>query len=420
MNGTKEKRKKIKLVKPDNIISRKKSKDIQDNVVNLADKRKTTVKRFTLGSTILILFMLLYIPSFLNWMSGNNVARDIIRNGIIEKSINTDAIIIRNEELLKPAGSGGRMISEIGEGEKTPAFTRIATILNTESAGLLQDMEEINAKILKARIEKAEKADFFSEDLLKLDKEIGQKVQSVINACNARDFKDLSAYRSEIGKIVEKKAEIVGENSTDSYINGLKQQKESIQRKLDTNTVEIVSNISGIVSYTIDGYESILTPEGISDLSPEKVEGILEGYSVKQDSDMIAAAGQAPAKIIKGTDIYLAAAIDSESAESFKEGDNIKMRINDVNIETSAVITNVGIPEGKNTVVTVKTSRGLDILSNVRAVNVDFITKREEGLKVPVRCLRNFSQDGLQADIMLIKFNVSSVRTADIICMDGE
>lgn len=401
------------------------SKTYYKKIVENADekwvaKSKSTIKRLTLGSLMLFLFMLLYIPSLLNWLTGSGITRDIIRNGVIEEFINVNGILARDEELLKAPAFGGRYVAEIGEGERTPAYSCIATVLNDTSDALLQELEQINARIAKARMEKAEKTVFFSEDLEKLDDEIGLQVQNVITACNARSFDDIGRYRSEIAKIVEKKAEIVGESSTDSYISSLKQQKESVQKELNKNTVQVVSNISGVVSYAIDGYETVLTPKSLSELTPEQLDHIREEYSQQQKNDGRVIAGLPLAKIIKGTDIYITAAINTLSASSFKVGDKIKLRINDIGLETSGFIENINKPDSGRTVVVVRTSRGADILSAAREVNVDFISKNEEGLKVPLSCLRDISADSTKAGIMLIKYNVAAYRIVDIICRDEE
>jgi len=385
-----------------------------------AAKGRSTIKRLTLGSLMLFLFMLLYIPSLLNWLSGNNITSDIIRIGTIEESVNANGILIRDEVLLEEPVLEGRYEAVIGEGEKTSAYACIATVFNDTSDTLLQKLEEINTKIAKARIEKAEKTVFFSEDLAKLDDEIGLQVQNVIFACNARSFTDLGRYRYEITKIVERKAEIVGESSTDSYIDSLKQQKETVQDVLNKNTLQVISNISGIVSYVIDGYETVLTPKSISELMPKQLESIRQEYSQKQKSDGKAHAGEPLAKIIKGTDIYITAAIDTASANSFKAGDKIKLRINDIEMETSAYIENINNPDDGKTVIAARINRGTDVLSAVRKVNVDLISKTKEGFKVPLRCLRDISADGVTARIMLIKYNVAASRLVEIICSDDE
>ena len=81
--------------------------------------RRKTYRGITVG-TFLVLFTVLYVPSLLNWVSGAHIAQDVIRNGIIEEYIRTEAVLIRDEVLLKPSSIDGLYIPEIHE-EKTAA-----------------------------------------------------------------------------------------------------------------------------------------------------------------------------------------------------------------------------------------------------------------------------------------------------------
>lgn len=383
-------------------------------------KSGSALKRLTLGGLMLFLFVLLYVPSLVNWLNGGSIARDILRIGLIEDSKNTNAVIIREEEILKSPELGGRFTAQIGEGEKTPAYSCVATVYNEASDSLIKELEIIDDKITKAHTEKAEKAEFFSEDLKKLDDEIGYHVVNMISACNSRNFFDISKYRSEIDKITVKKAEIVGESLTDDYIKSLKQQKESVQEKLNKNTEKVMSHSSGIVSYTIDGYEDVLNPKNIGDLTPGKLEHIIDEYPAARSSNKKAEAGKPLAKIIKGVDVYIAAILPLEYTKRFKEGDNIKLRVNGAVLETWGYIEMIGDPWNERAMIIVRTTRGANILSDTRIINVDFIIKTEEGLKVPLRCLRGISADGRSARIMLVKYNVAASRIVDIICKDEE
>lgn len=385
-------------------------------------KKGSAVKRITYGSLLLFLFMLLYIPSLLNWLSGSHITRDVIRNGNIEKYIQTTAVIIRDEELLEPSAITGRVIDEIAEGERTAAYSRIAMVMNDTSEQFIADMEEVNAKIVKARMEQAEKADFFSEDLIRLDDEIALEVQDMILACNARDFEEMARRRIGIGKIVEKKAEIVGESSTDGYISSLLNQKNAIQDKINANTVEVRTNISGIVSYVIDGLESVLTTEKIKALKPLDLDRIIDWDANRKT---IGTAGKVQArspaaKVIKGTDIYIAATVPALNAQDYEEGDKIMLRINNVGIETTGTITNVASFAGERSVVVIQMSRGVDMLSKSRVIHVDFINNTQEGLKVPLKSLWDISADGTTGKIMLIKYNVATSRAVNILCNDDE
>jgi putative membrane fusion protein len=383
-------------------------------------KSGSSLKRLTFGSLLILLFMLLYIPSLLNWLSGSTVSSDILRNGILEQAVSVKGVILRNEELVKASPFDGRIITKIAEGEKTPAFSSIATVLNKNSEALLAEMETINAKIVKARMEKAEKTDFFSEDLEKLDGEIGLKVQGLITACNSSSFEDMGQYRREIEQIVEKKAEIIGEGSTDTYVNSLKKQKDSLQKKLGMNTVDVLSDQSGIVSYVIDGLEQALNPDNLETLTPSQLDNLRAEYEKRRESDGMAHAGKPAAKIIKGTEIYIAAVVKTESTQGLKADERIQLRISDKNLETAGTVRFIGKPENGRCIIVIAISRGTDILSAEREVDADIVRQTEEGLKVPVKCLRNFSKDGTKAEIMLIKANVTAKRTVDIVSRDEE
>ncbi|HEX2945456.1 MAG TPA: HlyD family efflux transporter periplasmic adaptor subunit [Clostridia bacterium] len=416
-----EGRKRAANVAADEISARYSQKSENDTDEKAAEQSKSrNAKRATLGGLLLILFVLLYIPSLMNWLSGRHVANDVIRNGIIEEYIQSNAVIIRDEKLLPPSSIEGRYIAEIGEGERTPAFSRIALVMNATSDKLLKDIDDINSKIVKAKMEKAEKTDFFSDDLAKLDIEIGAEVQDLIAACNSRSFTDMAKYRNEIGKIVEKKAGIVGANSTDTYITSLQKQKDDIQARINRNTVEIKSETSGVVSYTIDGFEKQLTPAVLKKLTPKELDGISEKYAGVIGGYGTIKAGMPAAKIIKGTDLYLAAAVPAKQAAAFKEGGSIHLRLGGADMETTGTVNNINTGGDGRKVIVVRINRGVDTLSSQRIVSVDFISKIEEGLKVPLKCLRDFSADGSKARIMLIKYNVAASRTVDVLCRDDE
>lgn len=381
--------------------------------------RKKAFKSITVG-TFLILFTVLYVPSLLNWVSGNHIAQDIIRNGVIEEYVQAQAVLIRNEVLLKPSSIDGICIPEVTEGEKAAAYSTIAKVMGDESNELLREIEDINAKIIKARMEQAEKTEFFSADLARLDDEIGKKVTELIAACNSRSFEEMGRKRSEIRSIVEKKAEIAAGDTKDEYINTLQKQKRTIQGMIQQNTVEVRTNTSGIVSYCIDGYEDILTPDRVRDLTADELDGIRERCAslaadtrnVKKDVPF--------AKVIKGIDMYMAADIPAVKAKKLEEGDSVRVRISSMGFETSATIMSIGNADNDKVVVIVRMNRGLDVLSSKRVVDVDFITKTEEGLKVPLKCLRDITADGSRGRIMLVKSNIAVSRIVDIVCSDDE
>ena len=110
------------------------------------DKVKGRIK---LGGVVLLLFLILYIPSFIFWIYGRNISVDIMRMGEIEESITTDALIVRNETVVySPAD--GVIIKNIEEGEKIKSGSTIATVLNKGSEKLLDDLKALDLRIIEA------------------------------------------------------------------------------------------------------------------------------------------------------------------------------------------------------------------------------------------------------------------------------
>jgi len=138
-------------------------------------KKESTVSdakiRLKIGILLVSVFLLIYIPSFINWVYGQNIQTGMITIGEIEDSINTEAIIVRDEEfLISPYD--GFAIMEFAEGEKFPANYKLATIYDEASSKLIEDLVAMDSKILDYSSKRMADSNFFSEDLVKIDKQI--------------------------------------------------------------------------------------------------------------------------------------------------------------------------------------------------------------------------------------------------------
>jgi len=132
----------------------------------------------------------------------------------------------------------------------------IATVLNKSSEKLLEDLKTLDLRIIEAKREKTKNDNFFSEDIKKLDQEIQEKLVLVIKKSNKNSISEVKQIKNEIDELIKKKATILGDLSyTDANIKALENEKRILQDSINANKRNIVSNLSGIVSYVIDGYE---------------------------------------------------------------------------------------------------------------------------------------------------------------------
>jgi hypothetical protein len=385
-------------------------------------KKKKTKGKIRFGTILTVIFMLIYVPSLVNWVYGKDISTGILRMGTLEDSVNIDAYIVRNEEVVKSQFEG-IYIPEAVEGEKVCADYRIATVLRKSSIALLDELKGIDHKIIGEQNKMNENGDLFSEDLAKLDDKIGEKVMLLIAQSNSNSLLTTSGVKNQIDELILKKAAVIGGlNTTDAYINQLKEEKARIQGQIDSNTKEIRTKTPGIISFNIDQYEEILTPDAISEFTPDLLKRVNPGNPVSVTEKNNEVGVDKPfAKIIKGNDYFVVTALDARDAERFNEDDIISMRIGDIGKKISECEVYYKSPDidGKN-IIAIKTDRHLNNTTDLRKVNVDLIKSSYEGLKIPLRSLRAPDFNTMKAEVVLVRANVATIVEVDIMGKNGE
>ncbi|NLL04482.1 MAG: hypothetical protein GX270_01535 [Clostridiaceae bacterium] len=367
--------------------------------------KSVATNRIKLGSILIVLFLLLYIPSLIFWVYGNNVSTDIVRMGDIQDSVNMQAIIVR-EEILLNSPIGGKCIKEINEGEKVKANDRIATVLNSSSEKLLVDLKAIDLKIIEAQKKRNENLELFSDDLKKLENEIEENLKEIIRFGNSNELLKASQIKKQVDGLIQKKATIAGSLSTpDAYIQSLIDEKNKLQRSINSNTKDIKSSKSGIVSYAIDGYEDFLTIDSISELSVKDIESIEERGIQKDIEEIGVEAGKPFAKVITDVEYFLLMSIDTKLAKEYKVDDPIKIKLNEFGKIITGDVFYRSNNMGGESILCVKVSNALSETAALRVLNIDLIKNQYSGLKVPLKSLANIDMKSNTAEICLVKAN---------------
>lgn len=384
------------------------------------EKEKDKKPRTKYRNILVIVFLLVYIPSFIHWVFGRTTPTGIIQMGNLEDSINTDGWFIRNEVVLK-APFDGICIPSFKEGEKVPAKFSIATVINGSSENLMSELKEKDLKILKAQEENDANLAIFSGDVEKLDKEIKQNLLRIIEDSNRNSMSASYALEDEIDMLIQKRNMIKsGAGNAEAYINSLQQEKQELQEKLKQNTREIISDYSGIVSYAVDGCESLLKPEGIREYTPEFLEG-LKPIPADVASGIKPVEAEKPfAKVLTDLDVYIMFILDKNHASLFKTGESVQIRLNEIGKIIDGTVEYISPETGGRSTLAVKTYQAVSETASIRKTNVDLIRKNYEGLKVPLSSLRNINMVNKKAEIVLVKANFAYVREVRIKAVDEE
>lgn len=382
------------------------------------NKRKTS--NLKIGSVLIIVFILIYIPSLYHWVYGININTDIIRNGTLEENINANGFLVRDEQTFN-SPYDGTYIPEVGEGEKIPVNFTIATVLKRSSEELLKQLKEIDLNIIKSQKKKNEKIEVFSDDINKIDSDITNKLKLIIDAGNVNNINNERELHDGIDLLIQKKASIIGNTSTsDTYINSLKKQKDNLQNRIKLNTSEIISKASGIVSFTIDGCENQFTPGSVKSITPKLLDSIKVGRGTNSISNKNIEAQKPFGKVIKSFEYSILSQLSKSEIKSFKQGDKVEVRMNEINKTLIGIVNYISPSFSGKYIISIRLDKYISEVAGLRITNIDLIVRHYEGLRVPISSLKEVDLKQKKAKIVIVDANYATIKEVSIIGNDSE
>ena len=213
-----------------------------------------------------------------------------------------------------------------------------------------------------------------SSDMKLLENQIDEKME---NINKITDSKTLTEYKKEIDQLVSRKAKIAGDSSPQgSYLNRLIEERRGYESELNSGAEYVTAPISGIVSYKVDGLESVLTPNNFSELNKEYLE------SLNLQTGKVVATSEEAGKVIDNFACYIATVATSDEAKEAEVGDKVNVRLSN-NTEPSAEITNIVKEDDGEVLLILKLTNQIEELINYRKISFDLIWWSDTGLKVP-------------------------------------
>ncbi len=378
------------------------------------------IKGIKIGTLILGIFLLIYLPSLLYITFGNNIEKDILKNGKIEVVQNVDGILIRNEKVINSPDDGNCVMDAV-EGEKVPAFYRIATIVKNVPVSTYEELKKKEMQITSAQKAQKENLGIFSSDIIKLDSEIIEKVKNLGQQSSRGSLVESFDTMSDIDSVVYRKSDIFGDNSKSAkYITRLTSEKAEIESRLNNNVKEVRAGSAGLISFAIDGYESLLTPDFIKNATPQDLENITVKDTNRDFNVVDVKKGEPIAKLVKDLDNYMVAVVNEKIAKDLTKDKHVTLRINDIGYSMDADINySSNVINGKR-IISFKYDTGLDETIGMRRINVDVVLSSYSGLKVPRSCLQNINLSNQTAKICLLKGNTATFRKVKIVGMNED
>ncbi len=183
--------------------------------------------------------------------------------------------------------------------------------------------------------------------------------------------------------------------------------------KQGASVTQLTSTQNGVVSYFVDGYEGLFTPENMTKLKYEDIAS--KGIKVQNLTRANVYAGEPIFKICRNNQWYMIAWIDLADVSKYETGNNVTVELPKGNV--SAKIENL-IEQDDKWLVVLATNRYYKEFENIRKASANIVTQEYSGIKI-----RNSSiatKDGSPGVYIKLKTGEFSFKKIKIITSDGD
>lgn len=353
------------------------------------EKKKTNkfISFLTKHKKIIIMLVLLCILAYIIYIVVNLIKNPTdtvyVEMGQIQEEETGFGYIVRDETVLKGENYKNGIEQIKTEGEKVAKGEPVFRYYSNDESKLVEKIKELDEKIDEAM---AKENSVVTSDTKVLEEQIDTKINELYGES---DLTKIQENKQTVLNNMTKKAKIAGEYSpAGSYLKKLIDERSNYENQLNFGTEDINASRSGVVSYRVDGYEDVLSPNDFSKYTTEFLNNL------KLKTGQIVPTSSESGKIIDNYYCYIVSVLDSEQAINAEVGDEVKIRLPSGN-EVDATIEYKTVEE-EQSVITFKIEKGVDELISYRKISFSVIWWSASGMKVPNQAITTEEKDGNQ------------------------
>lgn len=319
---------------------------------------------------------------------------EFVTNGSIEHTIGSRAIIVRNESVIA-SDHGGDFVTQAAEGSRVAAGQSIAMVVPSDMQTVVENLRSTQSQISDVQQELianglAEGADVIYND-------IDQALNPIINMLRIDSIEgnlsELSSYSSSISVLLnQRELELAGLDFDDERLRVLRSDERGYESQLQNRASIINATEPGIVSFKLDGLETVLNYEVLLNADPGTIGDYINNATGVITSDLVVEAGDNVARIASNQDQYIACFLNESDAPSaaFEVGSQHTIIVGSEGLSIGkCIVERIQPTSNGNYLVVFSTTRYVEDLLDVRSVDIEVVITETRGLRVPVSSLVN-------------------------------
>jgi len=299
-----------------------------------------------------------------------------------EEHTSLNGYMVRQETVL--GSVDGILTLSRSEGEKVGVGQTIAVSYSNQDARETEtQLQQLEMRL--AQLQYAQEVSASADVALRLDSTILDSIWQVQETVASGNLGNLSGEALNLKTLIMKRDYSPDGEDLKSQIKDLNSQISTLKKSLKSSSRNITASASGTYSAVVDGYETVLTPAFLAELTPSAL------LTVQADESVSSNVG----KLISGTTWYYAAVIDSKNATRFTPGSSVKLRFaKNAQRDYTMTVTHLSEEENGRQVLVLSCSKYLAELTLLRQPTAEVIHKSHTGLRVPTKALR-MNEDGV-------------------------
>lgn len=321
--------------------------------------------------TIILIFIIFYISK--KEFSKKTIYTVI--NGNIESSEETNIYLLKKETIVD-YDKNQSVTAIIDQGKRASRYEAVATYKNDSYDDYQRQIEDIDKQI-QTLVKDLPLT--YSADISNIDDKILKYSNEVQGTTS---YLKIQEYKTKLDELAYKKITILANSSPDSSaIRDLVAKRENLVNLSKTSDQNIISPVSGIVTYKIDGLEGVISYDEILNYSASELEKFISMYDSNTNNEF-------GIKIIDNFGAYFLVKTPSGKYDEYiKEGKNYKIRVSDFEnlVLTATLIKNIN-DSGYNYSL-FEIHNEIDSLVDYRKLSCEIVWNTIEGMAVPLNAI---------------------------------
>lgn len=292
-----------------------------------------------------------------------------------ENAVTVSGYVVREETQID--ASGDLVYFSRGEGERVSKGGSIALLYDNQQT--LHDANEL--RTLEEQLEQL----LYAQSLVgsiqstgALDQEVNAALTAFHTARASGNLATMSdACESVRAAILRHNYAYTGTDTLDQSIESLREEIKTLSASVSSATTTVRAPRSGLFSSLVDGYESVLTPELLADMTPEDYRALAPAEK------------NGVCKLVYGSKWYFVTLLRTADAKNLTVGGHVILRFHTgLDRDLTLTVERVSEDDGGQKLLVLSSQENLNLTTLLRHQNAQLIFARHNGIRVPRSAVR--------------------------------